>query len=420
MTAGGAIAGVQQGRGVKSSDFTPRARKAITRDRRRIRRSSSILSEIGPSGALVKRAGLTPEQAEVVSTIVETGKKMGATPKELLSAVQTGLVEANLTNPAGGHGTSVGWRQEIDTYGSVGRRMNVRGAARRYFQETAAAGRGAGMTSGQLSQAVQRSAYPERYDERVGEARNILSNMRPNSPKAKAAERSAKKAKARLAKRGFATKGAGGGGVKPLPGPYAGAQAMVRRVVGAAVKGDKEPGHASGGMHDPANPDAYAQDIQLGSSNPAENEPVYDQRLLNRISKNIKRMGGSVGKITPGQGMITANVRGYELQIIPDSQSNFHGSGPHLHIGAEWKGPGATDGSSVSASGGGYVLGSVSGNGQVKFGDSTLTGPQRRARRLRRDARGRRLGETGSAFSSRSSSLGPSSSLLRRYGNPVV
>jgi hypothetical protein len=116
---------------------------------------------------------LSREQQKVLNTIVRVGRRRGAPRKHIKAAIETGLVEANLTNPRGGHGTSVGWRQEINTYGSVARRRNVAGAARRFFQEAKQKDR-PGLPSGTLAQAVQRSAYPGRYAQRAGEAGRLL------------------------------------------------------------------------------------------------------------------------------------------------------------------------------------------------------------------------------------------------------
>lgn len=116
---------------------------------------------------------LTPEQRRVKNTLIRVGRRKGATRKEILAALATGLVEANLTNPHGGDGTSVGWRQE--TSGSYGgkNRMDVAAAAGRFYNEVKAH-RGEGLSVGQLAQAVQRSAFPGRYQTKVGEARRLL------------------------------------------------------------------------------------------------------------------------------------------------------------------------------------------------------------------------------------------------------
>lgn len=124
---------------------------------------------------------LSPEQAAIAKTIVKTGMKSGATPKELLAAIETGLVESNLQNLPYGDADSQGWRQERTSIYGTGPTgpTNVKAAATRFFQESVTDGnRGAGMTAGQLAQAIQGSAFPERYDENAGKAMQILRDMR--------------------------------------------------------------------------------------------------------------------------------------------------------------------------------------------------------------------------------------------------
>lgn len=114
----------------------------------------------------------TRKQKRVAYHLFDVGRKMGKSRKDILSALETGLVEANLGNPDGGDRDSVGWRQERSHYGSKGRRKNVRGGAKRFYKELEGAGKG---TPGQRAQAVQRSAFPGRYDEREGQARDLLN-----------------------------------------------------------------------------------------------------------------------------------------------------------------------------------------------------------------------------------------------------
>jgi uncharacterized protein (TIGR02594 family) len=114
-------------------------------------------------------------QKKLAKKILRVGVKQGATKKELKSAIATGIVETNLSNPSGGDGTSAGWRQEIDTYGSVKKRTNVKGAARRYFSEAKQLDHG--QSAGQLSQDVQRSAYPDRYSEVMPQAKKLTNKL---------------------------------------------------------------------------------------------------------------------------------------------------------------------------------------------------------------------------------------------------
>jgi murein DD-endopeptidase MepM/ murein hydrolase activator NlpD len=118
-------------------------------------------------------AGLSPEQQRVLSTILRVARRVHASPKERLAAVETGLVETHLRNLRYGDGSSLGWRQETSSSYPNVNRLNVAGAARRFFSETRSV-RGKYGTAGALAQAVQRSAYPDRYQAARGQALEIL------------------------------------------------------------------------------------------------------------------------------------------------------------------------------------------------------------------------------------------------------
>ena len=98
---------------------------------------------------------------------------MRASPKEMLAAFETGIVESGMRNLGHGDRDSVGWRQERSHYGSRQERMNVEAGARRFFQETRRARNKYG-TAGQLAQGVQRSGRPERYQQVSGQAKALL------------------------------------------------------------------------------------------------------------------------------------------------------------------------------------------------------------------------------------------------------
>lgn len=185
-------------------------RRKVKRARREVRKARAALQT--PRKNLMK-AGLDPEQARILATVLKTGRKMGASQKEMLAAVQTALVESNISNPtvATDH-DSLGWRQERQMY--YPNPTNVKASSRRFFEETASQGKGAGMTAGQLAQSVQRSAFPERYDERTGEAQPLLQAFRSAgnaSPKAKArlerAEANAEDAARKAARLGIEAEG---------------------------------------------------------------------------------------------------------------------------------------------------------------------------------------------------------------------
>lgn len=119
---------------------------------------------------------LTPQQLQVLKTVLRVGKQTGASPKEIKAAVETGLVESNLTNPSGGDADSAGWRQErASLYPNP---TNVAASAKRFFSETHAV-KGKYGSAGALAAAVQRPAaqYRGRYQQRSGDAESILAKL---------------------------------------------------------------------------------------------------------------------------------------------------------------------------------------------------------------------------------------------------
>lgn len=118
-------------------------------------------------------AALDPGQRRIVGRIKTIGRRVGATPKEIKAALETGLVESNLRNLSGGDADSAGWRQErASLYKDP---TNLDASIHRFFTETAAVRDKYG-SAGSLAAAVQRPAaqYRGRYQERSGEAQSLL------------------------------------------------------------------------------------------------------------------------------------------------------------------------------------------------------------------------------------------------------
>lgn len=117
---------------------------------------------------------LTAKQKRRLYHVLSEGSRARSSDDELLSSILTHRTETNYGNPSGGHGTSKGWRQQISGAGVKSRnRTNIRRQARYYFQET----KGKRGTPGQISNAVQRSAYPQKASDPalLKEAREILA-----------------------------------------------------------------------------------------------------------------------------------------------------------------------------------------------------------------------------------------------------
>jgi hypothetical protein len=133
---------------------------------------------------------------------------------------------------------------------------------------------------------------------------------------------------------------------KKKPGVLAGSRSIVKELAGKDVfkaegRGDKEPGHSVGGMHDPNVKDAYAADLPVSEA------------TVDRIAK---KLGLNPKEVNYGDHVPTVYHKGYEIEFLPYT----HGSGPHIHIGAKWVGENAPPGTVFGgASIGGAPVGTV-------------------------------------------------------------
>lgn len=118
---------------------------------------------------------------DVATQVYKTGQRMHMGQQAMIAAFMTGINESNMRNLDHGDSSSVGWRQELDTYGSVAERMNVPKSAARFFNEikaymsgnnpSAEARRGPysnTMPAGWVADAVQRPASRSVYGDNPG------------------------------------------------------------------------------------------------------------------------------------------------------------------------------------------------------------------------------------------------------------
>lgn len=101
-----------------------------------------------------------------------TARQMGASGKIMLALAEAGLVESHFKNLKGGDRDSVGFLQQRASQGWKGLRNVPRATAE--FVRAAMKVNSRGMTAGQLAQAVQRSGFPDRYDQARGRAKALL------------------------------------------------------------------------------------------------------------------------------------------------------------------------------------------------------------------------------------------------------
>ncbi len=125
-------------------------------------RLDSVAAQAGASG--VQSHGAGPSSGSVIRDFRRAIRATGASPKERLALWEAGIVESGLRNLPYGDRDSVGVLQERSHYGSVSRRMNPYAAALRFLREARAMRPFRG-SAGALAQAVQRSAFPARYDQ---------------------------------------------------------------------------------------------------------------------------------------------------------------------------------------------------------------------------------------------------------------
>lgn len=141
-----------------------------------------------PSGGGDLRQGATKEQ--ITAEIVRQGKERGLSDEDIQSAVATALVESEMQNYAnsnvagsvdlphdavGADHDSVGIMQQRQSWGSTEELMDPAKAIGKYYDALEQVPGREGMTVGERAQAVQRSAFPGKYDERAGEAQQLIA-----------------------------------------------------------------------------------------------------------------------------------------------------------------------------------------------------------------------------------------------------
>jgi cell wall-associated NlpC family hydrolase len=116
------------------------------------------------------------EQLQNAATIAQVGRSMGASTRDIQIALAAALVESGLVNVNYGDRDSLGLFQQRPSqgWGTPEQVMNPSYAAGKFFKALMGLGdRRYGMSMGQAAQAVQKSAYPDRYQQKIGEVRQL-------------------------------------------------------------------------------------------------------------------------------------------------------------------------------------------------------------------------------------------------------
>lgn len=148
--------------------------------------TSYVGGRFKPGGNL---AGYSSDQIRNAATIANVGRKLGASRRDIVTALSAALVESRLRNVNYGDRDSLGLFQQRAPWGSRRARTTPRLSARMFYK----GGRGGqqGLFGvhgrrhtpiGAVAQDVQVSAYPGRYAQEVDTARRILQYLSRGRP----------------------------------------------------------------------------------------------------------------------------------------------------------------------------------------------------------------------------------------------
>ncbi|MET0701730.1 MAG: hypothetical protein ABWY93_18925 [Mycobacterium sp.] len=134
------------------------------------------LDEIG--GSAFTSGGVASGDLNVARIAENTARKLKATNKQLLALIEAGLVESGLRNLSYGDRDSLGFLQQRASWGTAAQRQNPEYATRKFINKAKQVDR-ASYTAGELAQAVQVSAFPDRYDKRAADAYAVINREAP-------------------------------------------------------------------------------------------------------------------------------------------------------------------------------------------------------------------------------------------------
>lgn len=116
------------------------------------------------------------EQMTNAALIYSVGRQMGMSTRDIQTGIITAMVESNLVNVNYGDRDSLGLFQQRPSqgWGTPEQVTDPNYAARKFFTTLTGLGdERYGMSMGEAAQAVQRSAYPDRYGQRIGDMRKM-------------------------------------------------------------------------------------------------------------------------------------------------------------------------------------------------------------------------------------------------------
>lgn len=137
--------------------------------------SASLLS---PRTAAACSSVPSTRNLDVTAAVYGEGRELGVSSKVMLAGFEAGWVESHLNNLLCGDQDSLGVFQQRPSqgWGTPEQILDVRNAAHSFFTRAKSEeARCYSCTAGQLAQRVQRSSYPDRYDEAQSTASSLLS-----------------------------------------------------------------------------------------------------------------------------------------------------------------------------------------------------------------------------------------------------
>ncbi|MFC7344466.1 N-acetylmuramoyl-L-alanine amidase [Saccharopolyspora griseoalba] len=118
-----------------------------------------------------------PPDPAVMRVVFLVGEHMHVSDFVMLAGFEAGLVESQMSNLNWGDKSSLGvFQQRPEWWGKPEQLMDVRYAARKFFERAVEEERKGHPSAGALAQAVQQSGFGGRYDEREAEAKKLIAD----------------------------------------------------------------------------------------------------------------------------------------------------------------------------------------------------------------------------------------------------
>lgn len=128
---------------------------------------------------LDEKCAVPPDfDAAIINTVHDVATQRGVNDKVMLAAFETGWVESHMNNLNCGDRDSLGVFQQRPSagWGTPEQIMDPVYATNAFLDQAIPNDQeDPSMTAGQLAQSVQRSAFPDRYDQSEGKAREMIN-----------------------------------------------------------------------------------------------------------------------------------------------------------------------------------------------------------------------------------------------------